>query len=104
MSCEVESVGPEITVYSQGTSFLPPAITNDMFNLELPARPHKGLLPSNPISITVDNSLSPSHTLLQILWQDHKGLIYDIMRTLKDYNVQVFGVNFVSFYMIGLSW
>ncbi|GAB4856606.1 hypothetical protein Ancab_014522 [Ancistrocladus abbreviatus] len=40
-------------------------------------------------SITMDNSLSPSHTLVQIVCQDHKGLLYDIMWTLKDYNVQI---------------
>ncbi|EOY18825.1 hypothetical protein QUC31_006336 [Theobroma cacao] len=88
-SCEIESVGPEITACAQGTSFLPSAITEDMFSLELPARYPGGLLASNPISITVDNTLSPSHTLIQVLCQDHKGLIYDIMRTLKDYNIQV---------------
>ncbi|KAA3481586.1 ACT domain-containing protein ACR10-like isoform X1 [Gossypium australe] len=88
-SCEIESAGEEITACSQGTSFLPSAITEDMFSLELPARHPGGLLASDPISVTVDNSLSPSHTLIQILCQDHKGLIYDTMRTLKDYNIQV---------------
>ncbi|MBA0841530.1 hypothetical protein Goarm_004017, partial [Gossypium armourianum] len=87
-SCEIESAGEEITACSQGTSFLPSAITEDMFSLELPARHPGGLLASDPISVTVDNSLSPSHTLIQILCQDHKGLIYDSMRTLKDYNIQ----------------
>nr|POE81469.1 act domain-containing protein acr9 [Quercus suber] len=40
-------------------------------------------------SVTVDNSLSPAHTLLQIHCADHKGLLYDIMRTLKDCNIQI---------------
>ncbi|KAJ4720713.1 ACT domain containing protein [Melia azedarach] len=89
ISCEIESAGPEITACSLNSSFLPSAITEDMFCLELPARQPNGFLASTPISITVDNSLSPSHTLIQIVCQDHKGLIYDIMRTLKDYNIQV---------------
>ncbi|GLT66789.1 hypothetical protein SLA2020_391380 [Shorea laevis] len=86
-SCEIESAGPEVTACSQGTSFLPPAIADEMFSLEAPAP--SGLLASNSISITVDNSLRPSHTLIQIHCKDHKGLIYDVMRTLKDYNIQV---------------
>ncbi|CAN1174296.1 ACT domain-containing protein ACR10 [Linum perenne] len=62
-----------------------------MFNLELPhdSRQESGFFASTPISVTVDNTLSPSHTLVQIFCKDHKGLIYDIMRTLKDYNIQI---------------
>ncbi|KAK9282679.1 hypothetical protein L1049_010899 [Liquidambar formosana] len=87
ISCEIELAGPEVTACSQGVSFLPSAITEDMFSLELPSEHRSGSLAFN--SVTVDNSLSPVHTLLQILCQDHKGLIYDIMRTLKDYNIQI---------------
>lgn len=39
--------------------------------------------------VSVDNSLSPVHTLLQITCVDHKGFLYDILRTLKDFNIQV---------------
>uniref|UniRef100_A0A6N2KMA1 ACT domain-containing protein ACR n=1 Tax=Salix viminalis TaxID=40686 RepID=A0A6N2KMA1_SALVM len=45
-------------------------------------------LPSSFL-LNMDNSLSPGHTLVQIVCQDHKGLLYDIMRTLKDYNIQI---------------
>ena len=90
ISCEIELAGPEVTAMSQGSSFLPSAITEDMFCLELPNKHTNGFLPSNLVSVAIDNSLSPSHTLLQIFCQDHKGLIYDIMRTLKDYNIQVY--------------
>ncbi|GMH12763.1 hypothetical protein Nepgr_014604 [Nepenthes gracilis] len=41
------------------------------------------------VSISVDNSLSPCHTLLQIHCVDHKGLLYDIVRTLKDCDIQI---------------
>jgi len=37
----------------------------------------------------MDNSLSPVHTLIQIQCVDHKGLLYDIMRTLKDCSIQI---------------
>ncbi|KAB2598000.1 hypothetical protein D8674_000920 [Pyrus ussuriensis x Pyrus communis] len=61
LSCEIELAGSEVTACSQGSPYLPSAITEEI----------------------------PSHTLVQIFCQDHKGLIYDIMRTLKDYNIQV---------------
>ncbi|KAK9921004.1 hypothetical protein M0R45_029536 [Rubus argutus] len=89
ISCEIEKVGPEITACSQSSSFLPSAVMEDMFNLEMPAELPSGLLTSSCVSVTMDNSLSPGHTLVQIMCKDHKGLLYDIMRTLKDYNIQI---------------
>lgn len=89
-SCEIESAGAEVTASSsQGTSFLSSAIAEEMFSLEAHLNDSSTSLASNSISIKVDNSLSPSHTIIQILCRDHKGLVYDIMRTLKDYNIQV---------------
>ncbi|XP_077225838.1 ACT domain-containing protein ACR10-like isoform X2 [Tasmannia lanceolata] len=91
ISCEIELVSAEhATRLQRWSSFLPPAITEDMFNLELPEELPTGS-PSTPksLSVSMDNSLSPAHTLIQIHCQDHKGLIYDIMRTLKDYNIQI---------------
>lgn len=89
MSCDIERAGPEIMECSQGSGFLIPATTEELFGPET----HEGNLDtslvSNPITVSMDNSVSPSHTVLQILCQDHKGLIYDIMRTLKDRNIQV---------------
>lgn len=80
---DIELVGPEITACSsQASSFLPNAIT-DVFDLE------SGTFTPDSVFIAMDNTLSPSHTLVQIMCQDHKGLLYDIMRTLKDYNIQV---------------
>ncbi|EEF29007.1 ACT domain-containing protein ACR10 [Ricinus communis] len=89
ISCEIESAGAEVTACSQGSSLLPSAITEDMFNMELPDKQRKGFLTPNPVSVSMDNTLSRSHTLLQFLCKDHKGLMYDIMRTLKDYNIQI---------------
>lgn len=90
ISFEVELAGHEIIANPQGWAFLPPAVTNDMFGLELKGTHMDGALKfGSAVSITVDNHLSPSHTALHIVCQDHKGLIYDIMRTLKDFNIQV---------------
>ncbi|KAK7856666.1 ACT domain-containing protein ACR10 [Quercus suber] len=89
LSCEIDLAGPEFTACSQGAPFLPSEITEDIFSLELPNGRPSGFLSFNPVSVTMDNTLSPSHTVVRILCQDHKGLIYDIMRTLKDYNIQV---------------
>ncbi|WOL05834.1 hypothetical protein Cni_G14565 [Canna indica] len=89
-NCEIEPADEQIVACLQASQFLPPAITEEMFNMELPEESQVGSpSSSNNPSVTMDNSLSPSHTLIQILGRDHKGLLYDIMRTLKDYNIQV---------------
>ncbi|XP_025013171.1 ACT domain-containing protein ACR10 isoform X2 [Ricinus communis] len=85
ISCDIEMVGPEITACSLESSSLPTTITEDMLHWEVPP----GSLTSISVSVTMDNSLSPGHTLVQIACQDHKGLLYDIMRTLKDYNIKI---------------
>lgn len=60
-----------------------------MFQRQLSSELFDGLIKSENVSIKVDNLLSPSHTLVQISSQEHKGILYDIMRTLKDFNIQV---------------
>lgn len=89
MSCDIEIVGPEITSCSQGPSFFSDAITEDMFNVEMLQEHRDDSIAFKCPSITMDNLLSPSHTLVQIVCQDHKGLLYDVMRTFKDHNIQV---------------
>ncbi|XP_052184746.1 ACT domain-containing protein ACR10-like isoform X2 [Diospyros lotus] len=89
ISCDIEPAGPEVATCLQGSSFLPSAIKEDIFSLELPSKHPNSFRTSTPVSVTVDNCLSPSHTHVQIFCQDHKGLIYDVMRTLKDYNIQI---------------
>ncbi|KAJ9181531.1 hypothetical protein P3X46_009654 [Hevea brasiliensis] len=87
ISCDIEMVGPEITACSQESSLLPTKITDDMLHLEIPDE-LQNLQTCSSVSVTMDNSLSPAHTLVQIACQDHKGLLYDILRTLKDYNIK----------------
>ncbi|CAI5483532.1 unnamed protein product [Closterium sp. Yama58-4] len=52
-----------------------------------------GLGPSQPppsvARVTVDNGMSPAHSMLQIQLKDRKGLVYDCLRTLRDLNMQV---------------
>ncbi|XP_060201452.1 ACT domain-containing protein ACR10 [Lycium barbarum] len=96
ISCDIEMVGSEITGRSQGPSFLPQEIAEDMFSFEILHEHQSRSLACNKASITVDNLLSPGHTLIQIVCQDHKGLLYDIMRTLKDYNIQISYGRFTS--------
>ncbi|XP_009762913.1 ACT domain-containing protein ACR10 [Nicotiana tabacum] len=96
ISCDIEMVGSEITGCSQGPSFLPQEIAEDMFSFEILNEHQSRSLACNKASIAVDNLLSPGHTLVQIVCQDHKGLLYDIMRTLKDYNIQISYGRFTS--------
>ncbi|KAL0316200.1 UNVERIFIED_CONTAM: ACT domain-containing protein ACR10 [Sesamum radiatum] len=95
-SCEIELAGPDISASSQEPSFLSDAIIEDMFNIEMLEKHQDNSIAFKRPSITFDNLLSPSHTLIQIVCQDHKGLLYDIMRTLKDYNIQISYVRFTT--------
>ncbi|KAL2509127.1 ACT domain-containing protein ACR10 [Forsythia ovata] len=89
ISYDIEIVGPETAACSQAPSFLPDEITEEMFNIDTPDERKIGSVAFRSPSIMMDNLLSPSHTLVQIVCQDHKGLLYDIMRTLKDYSIQI---------------
>ncbi|XP_010267219.1 PREDICTED: ACT domain-containing protein ACR10-like [Nelumbo nucifera] len=89
ISCDIELAGSEMVSCLHGSSFLPSAIREEMFSLEMHDEHPSRSSARSSVSVTMDNKLSPSHTLFQIICQDHKGLVYDIMRTLKDYNIQV---------------
>ena len=94
ISCELQLAGPEYECL-QGISSPSPEVAKELFGYELSDKEirSQALSPDmsklKKASVTVDNSLSPGHTLLQIHCADHKGLLYDIMRTLKDCNIQV---------------
>ncbi|XP_058740312.1 ACT domain-containing protein ACR10-like [Vicia villosa] len=79
---DTEPVDSETTDFSQASPPLPNVITY-VFDLQ------SGTSTSDSVSIVMDNKLSPAHTLVQIMCHDHKGLLYDIMRTLKEYNIQI---------------
>lgn len=41
------------------------------------------------VEVEIDNNLSRFHTVVQMRSKDRKGLLYDLLRTLKDVNTQV---------------
>lgn len=83
MSYDIKLVSSEVTARSPASS----SFAETLFS-SLEEHP-SGLQTSSSVSIAVDNSLSRAHTLIQITCQDHKGLLYDIMRTFKDFNIQI---------------
>ncbi|XP_060966748.1 ACT domain-containing protein ACR9 [Cannabis sativa] len=94
ITCELQLAGPEYERH-QGISSLSPVVAEELFRCELSDREihSQALSPDmtklKNANVTVDNSLSLAHTLLQIHCADHKGLLYDIMRTLKDCSIQI---------------
>ncbi|KAL9301905.1 ACT domain-containing protein ACR10 [Arabidopsis thaliana] len=84
ISYDIELVGPEITACSTSSS-----VAETLFSSDVSGEHSSGLHTSSNVSIAVDNSLSSAHTLIHITCQDHKGLLYDIMRTFKDFNIQI---------------
>ncbi|XP_009599789.1 ACT domain-containing protein ACR9 [Nicotiana tomentosiformis] len=93
ISCELQLAGPECEV-QQGFSSLPQEVAEELFSCELskeavPKSSSSDTTKLKKATITVDNLLSPVHTLLQIQCVDQKGLIYDILRTSKDCDIQI---------------
>jgi hypothetical protein len=94
ISCELQLAGPEYECH-QGISSLSPVVAGELLRCELSDKEicsqalSSDMAKLKKASVAIDNSLSPVHTLLQIHCADHKGLLYDIMRPLKDCNIQV---------------
>ncbi|XP_068338733.1 ACT domain-containing protein ACR9-like [Pyrus communis] len=94
ISCELQLVGPEYESH-HGIPSLSPAVAEELFRCELLDKETRSQALSPDMTklkktnVTMDNSLSPAHTLLQIHCADHKGLLYDILRTLKDSNIKI---------------
>lgn len=94
ISCELQLAGSQYDNL-QCVSSLSPLVSEELFRFTLSDNESRSQALSSDIkelkkaSVKTDNSLSPAHTLLQISCVDHKGLLYDIMRTLKDYSIQV---------------
>lgn len=81
--------------FKQGFSSLCSVVVEQLFKSEL-SESELCFLSLSPdmrnlkkANVSFDNSLSPAHTLLQINCVDQKGLLYDILRTTKDCNIQV---------------
>ena len=95
ISCELKLAGPEYECH-HGISSLSPAVAEELFRFELSDKETRSqalspdMMKLKKANVVVENSLSPAHTLLQIHFVDHKGLFYDVWRTLKDCNIKVF--------------
>ncbi|KAJ4903917.1 ACT domain-containing protein ACR9 [Raphanus sativus] len=81
VSCEIELAGPELESLQRFSS-LPPEAADELFGSDVSSV-------SSKVVLTVDNHLSPAHTLLHINCLDQKGLFYDILRTSKDCDVHI---------------
>ncbi|RZC84059.1 hypothetical protein C5167_046844 [Papaver somniferum] len=94
ISCDLQLPGPEYDALQQGVSSPPPTVAEELFCCELSEKENLSHALSPDLNklkspgVTIDNSSSPAHTLLQIHCVDQKGLLYGIMRTLKDCNIQ----------------
>lgn len=95
-NCELRLTPPELMAMEYAPILLlSPSIIDQLFTSELTQfQADSNSLQSkstliNKVSVTIDNSLSPGHTLLQISCKDRRGLLYDVLRTLKDYNIQI---------------
>lgn len=94
ISCELQLTGPEYECH-QGMCSLSPVIAEELFQFDISDKEihSQALSPDmtklKKTNVNIDNSLSPAHTLLQVHCIDHKGLLYDVMRTLKDCNIQI---------------
>lgn len=95
ISCELQLASPEYE-YHQNTPSLSPAVAEELFTSEqLTDEDNRVQVLSDDMrklmnpTVAVDNSLSPAHTLLQIRCVDHRGLLYDVLRTLKDFDIKV---------------
>ncbi|CAA6654938.1 unnamed protein product [Spirodela intermedia] len=101
-TCEIQSAGPEYEIFQQGFSSLPNAVAEELFRPDLPDNEIRSQVAVSDLTklkkctVSMDNSLSPAHTLLQIHCVDQKGLLYDILRTLKDCNIQIAYGRFLS--------
>jgi UTP:GlnB (protein PII) uridylyltransferase len=88
-SCEIDSATEDMSSCLQASALLSPLVLQQMFDIDLIEEQLSHSRSNTSMSVTMDNSLSPVHTLIQIQCVDHKGLLYDIMRTLKDCSIQV---------------
>ncbi|CAH8267573.1 unnamed protein product [Arabidopsis lyrata] len=95
ISCELQLAGPEYECH-QNVPSLSPAVAEELLTSEqFTAEDNRAQVLSDDmtklknVSVTFDNSLSPANTLLQIQCVDHRGLLYDVLRTLKDFDIKI---------------
>jgi hypothetical protein len=101
--CDLNQAGPECG--GLGCAPLPLQVANDLFTeVSVPSVTEKDdgeggdltCLNGAHTVVTLDNSISPVHSLLQVTRKNRKGLLYDCLRTLKDMKLQV-GFHLLAF-------
>jgi hypothetical protein len=101
--CDLNQAGPECG--GLGCAPLPLQVANDLFTeVSIPLVTEKDdgeggdltCLDGAHTVVTLDNSISPVHSLLQVTRKNRKGLLYDCLRTLKDMKLQV-GFHLLAF-------
>lgn len=89
--CELHPVSPEcISFDGETASSVPSTVPEDLFIesvLELDSGDSG--IDAPKLSVNLDNSWSPRHTVLKIAFRERKGLLYDCTRTLKDLGIRV---------------
>lgn len=108
--CVLNQAGPECG--GLGCAPLPLQVANDLFTeVSVPSVTEKDdgeggdltCLDGAHTVVTLDNSISPVHSLLQVTRKNRKGLLYDCLRTLKDMELQV-GFHLLAFqYLFSLG-
>eukprot|EP00850_Spirogloea_muscicola_P003045 SM000012S25307 [mRNA] locus=s12:212640:213779:- [translate_table: standard] len=72
---------------------MPPSVEHSLFLENEQGSDYGKLEPGEkvvtPVPVTLDNGLSPAHSVIQIVARERKGLLYDCLRALKDVHLQV---------------
>eukprot|EP00850_Spirogloea_muscicola_P006320 SM000030S11329 [mRNA] locus=s30:95988:98609:- [translate_table: standard] len=72
---------------------MPPSVEHSLFLEKEHGSDYDELEPGekvvSPVPVTLDNGLSPAHSVIQIVARERKGLLYDCLRSLKDVHLQV---------------
>lgn len=91
--CEINPAGPEcggLTCYPLPASMTKEIFYDDPATFEqVHSRSEKDHIPGNRVIVTIDNNTSPAHSLIQLSCKSRKGLLYDCLRTVKDFNLKV---------------
>uniref|UniRef100_A0A7N0TLC3 ACT domain-containing protein ACR n=1 Tax=Kalanchoe fedtschenkoi TaxID=63787 RepID=A0A7N0TLC3_KALFE len=94
IGCDIQLAGPEFE-NQHTSSTLPSEVAEQLFSsnqlnnssFSITTDPYTAKL--KKASITIDNHLSPSHTMLRIECSDQKGLFYDMSRISKDCGITI---------------
>ena len=65
-------------------------VTESAVDLRATELQHRFVSPvAAALQVTIDNSTTAAYSLINIVCKDRKGLVYDLMRTVKDIHIRV---------------